>query len=56
MLYRDSVRPGKSVLKLHVDAIQSSVHYYQIIKNFIVATGIEPVTYVLNYNISVALP
>ena len=56
MLYRDSVRPGKSVLKLHVDAIQSPVHYYQIIKkNFIVATGIEPVTYVLNYNISVAL-
>ena len=37
MLYRDSVRPGKSVLKLHVDAIQSPVHYYQIIKIYITA-------------------
>ena len=25
-------------------------------KNFLVAMGIEPATYVLNYNISVALP
>ena len=32
MLYRDIARLGILVLKLHVDAIQSPVHYYQIKK------------------------
>ena len=32
MLYRDIARLGILVLKLHVNAIQSPVHYYQIIK------------------------
>ena len=57
MLYRDIARLGSLVLKLHVNAIQSSVRYYQIYKkNFLVATEVEPGTYVLNRNISVALP
>ena len=57
MLYRGIARLGILVLKLHVNAIQSPVHYYQIIKeNFLVATGIEPATYLLNHNISVVLP
>ena len=46
MLYRDIARLGILSFKLHVNAIQSPVHYYQIIKkNFIVAMGIEPVTF-----------
>ena len=46
MLYRDIARLGVLSFKLHVNAIQSPVHYYQILKrNFIVATGIEPMTY-----------
>ena len=50
-------RLGILVLKLHVNAIQSPVHYYQIYKkNFLVVMGIEPGTYVMNYNISVTLP
>ena len=57
MLYRDIARLGILLLKLHVNTIQSPVHYYQIIKKkFFVAMGIEPATYVLNHNISVALP
>ena len=56
MLYGDIARLGTLVLKLHVNAIQSPVHYYQIIKkNFLDAMRIEPATYILNYNISVAL-
>ena len=46
MLYRDIARLGILSSKLHVNAIQSPVHYYQIIKNFIVAAGIELMTYV----------
>ena len=47
MVYKDIARLGVLSFKLHVNAIQSPVHYYQIIKkNFIVATGIEPMTYV----------
>ena len=43
--------------KLHVNAIQSPVHYYKIYKkNFIVAMGLESGTYVLNHNFSVVLP
>ena len=42
---------------LHVNAIQSPVHYYQIYKKKnIVVMGIEPGTYALNHNISVVLP
>ena len=32
MLYRDIARLGILSFKLHVNAIQSPVHYYQIIK------------------------
>ena len=39
MLYRDIARIGILSSKLHVNAIQSPVHYYQIIKNFIVTAG-----------------
>ena len=40
MLYRDIALLGTLVLKLHVNAIQSPVHYYQIIKKtFLVAIG-----------------
>ena len=46
MLYRDIARLGILSSKLHVNAIQSPVHYYQIIKNFIVTAGIELMTYV----------
>ena len=46
MLYRDIARLGILSSKLHVNAIQSPVHYDQIIKNFIVAAGIELMTYV----------
>ena len=57
MLYRDIASLGILVLKLHVNAIQSPVYYYQIYKKkFLVTMGIEPGTYVLNHNISVALP
>ena len=50
MLYRDIARLGILSSKLHVNAIQSPVHYYQIIKkNFIVATGIEPMTYYFSF-------
>ena len=50
MLYSDIARLGILSFKLHVNAIQSPVHYYQIIKkkNFIVATGIEPMTFSLS--------
>ena len=48
---------GTLVLKLYVkNAIQSPVHYYQIIKKtFLSPSGIEPATDVLGHNISVAL-
>ena len=76
MLYRDIARLGILSFKLHVNAIQSPVHYYQIIKktlcrdgnrtddvlfqflfhdlpdykkNFIVATGIESMTYYFSF-------
>ena len=40
MLYRDIALLGKLVLKLYVNAVQSPVHYYQIIKKiFLVAIG-----------------
>ena len=48
---------GTLVLKLYVNAIQSPVHYYQIIKKTSLSpSGIEPATDVLCHNISVALP
>ena len=56
MLYRDIARLGTLVLKLHLNTIQSPVHYYQINKNVLVAMAIEPATYVRNHNISVTLP
>ena len=57
MLYRNIARLGILVLKLHVNAIQSPVNFYQIIKkNNLDAMGIEPATCVLNHNISVILP
>ena len=50
MVYKDIARLGVLSFKLHVNAIQSPVHYYQIIKeNFIVATGIEPMTYYFSF-------
>ena len=40
MLYRDIALLETLVLKMYVNAIQSPVHYYQIIKkNFFVAIG-----------------
>ena len=57
MLYINIALLGTLVLKLYVNAIQSPIHYYQIYKkNFLDAMEIEPATYVLNHNISVALP
>ena len=57
MLYRNIARLGILVLKLHVNAVQSSVNYNRIYKkNFPVTMGIKPATYVLNHNISVVLP
>ena len=57
MLYINIALLGTLVLKLYVNAIQSPIHYYQIIKKYLLdAMGIEPATYVLNHNISVAFP
>ena len=58
MLYRDiALLETLLVLKLYVNAIQSPVHYYQVIKKpFLSPSGIEPATDVLCHNISVAIP
>ena len=58
MLYRDIALLGTLVLKLYVNAIQSPVHNYQIIKkiHILSPSGIKPATDVLSHNISVAFP